>query len=221
MRKNIREKPLVIIQCYEDRQPTLPISKRNSIKTNGEIPTVTKDTEKPPPPPPMPMSNGATNGCIKSTNNYKIDKDQTDNYKNEITKRIPTPDYSNKITTTVNSKKSIKEEAAELESLESFKLKNPSSVQPKPPSNYFVRAPNGTATMKKHVRPVSVTIGEYPSGGLRKEPSKLDFIANEKANGVNGTDTIPISNRLQSELALTLSRSNLRKKTDSIIDAGR
>lgn len=171
----------------------------------------------------MPISNGAaTNGCNDSTKtNTKIDKDLTDsNHRNGTLNRIPTPDYNNTIrTTSIKNGKIPSTDAAELESIESYKLKHPSSTQPKPPSNYFVRAPNGTATMKKHARPVSVTIGEYPSGGARREPSKLDFLANEKCNGIDATDggVVPITNRLQSELALTLSRSNLRKKTDSIV----
>ncbi|XP_073967320.1 uncharacterized protein [Choristoneura fumiferana] len=105
-----------------------------------------------------------------------------------------------------------------MDSLESYKLKNPTNLQPKPPSNYFVRAPNGTATMKKHLRPVSVTIGEYAGGGnSRREPTKLDFLNGDKPDGpLPAMEDEPITNRLQSELALTLSRSNLRKKTDAI-----
>lgn len=174
----------------------------------------------------MPLTNGnAINGSKNGTPNIikqDFSNSLNSNNKNGLIKRIPTPDYNNPLKiklplkSVVKDQKSLKEEAVDLDSLESFKLKNPSSVQPKPPSTYFVHAPNGTATMKKHVRPVSVTIGEYPSGGGRKEPSKLGFL-NDKPNGVDAVDSVPISNRLQSELVMTLSRSNLRKKTDSTV----
>ena len=54
-------------------------------------------------------------------------------------------------------------ELAELESIESYKLTNPSSPTPKPPSAYFVPQNTGPATMKKIQKSVSVTIGEYGS----------------------------------------------------------
>lgn len=130
--------------------------------------------------------------------------------------RIPTTDFNNKTQSTMKTR-SLKDENAEVESLESYKLKNPSNVTPKPPSNYFIKAPNGPATMKKHARPVSVTIGEYVNNIGRKEPSKLDFLNGDKpdVHRIPGDETI--TSRLQSELALTLSRSNLRKKTEALV----
>lgn len=116
----------------------------------------------------------------------------------------------------------------ELESIDSYKLQNPSSPQPKPPSAYFVAQSSGPPTMKKTNRPVSVTIGEYGGGavGYRKEPSKFDFIA--KSNENSPTSSLPspttptngikedgnVSNMLRSELEMTLSRSNLKKRNE-------
>lgn len=136
--------------------------------------------------------------------------------KNGTLTRIPTPDYDKTNTVQLRNKKDDK---VELESLESYKLKNPASVQPKPPSNYFVKAPNGTTTIKKHVRPVSVTIGEYShNGNGRREPTKLEFLNGDRVEDLLDTgNDVPITNRLQSELALTLSRSNLRKKTEALV----
>lgn len=98
---------------------------------------------------------------------------------------------------------------ADMESIESFKLNNPSSPKPRPPSVYFNPQSSGPPTMKKSHKPISVTIGEYAGG--RKEPTKFDFI---KRNG-NETDDDDVSNRLQSELEKTLSRSNLKKRNET------
>lgn len=175
----------------------------------------------------MPATNGHQNGEHKKVDIPKsipkalnIDLVNTLNQRNGSLARTPTPDYNNKTDFKTQFKlKSVKDDKAELDSLESYKLKNPTNVQPKPPSNYFVRAPNGTATMKKHMRPVSVTIGEYAGGGnSRREPTKLDFLNGDKPDGpLPAMEDEPITNRLQSELALTLSRSNLRKKTDAMV----
>ncbi|KAJ8726963.1 hypothetical protein PYW08_015360 [Mythimna loreyi] len=264
--KNVRKsKPLVIIQCYEDRQQTLPLRKAEqpaeAINKN-HTPLSRDATDNPPPPPPMPAANGhqtpaanghqmpAANGIQKPVSNghqvpgtnghlngnHKVIDNQkpipktiaaellsNPNFrKNGTLTRTPTPDYIKK-TEPPPQIKNMKDEKADMESLESYKLKNPSNVLPKPPSNYFVKAPNGTATMKKHARPVSVTIGEYAyGGGSRREPTKLDFLNGDKTDGLRDADEeVSISNRLQSELALTLSRSNLRKKTEALADASR
>lgn len=176
----------------------------------------------------MPVTNGVANGKIKKaisqiqminnieqTNGSSL-KNGTSHRNGSLT-RTPTPDYNTAPTEPLAQVKGkLREERAELESLESYTLKNPSAVQHKPPSTYFMKAPNGTATMKKNVRPVSVTIGEYGNGGgVRRQPSKLEFLNGDKTDGSPATEDL--SNRLQSELALTLSRSNLRKKTESLV----
>lgn len=173
----------------------------------------------------MPTTNDIQNGHRKEEDHKllpkRINSDLILNSsvkKNGTLMRTPTPDYhlkmENGATTTI---KNGRDEKAELDSLESFTLNNPSSAPPKPPPNYFVRAPNGTATMKKHGRPVSVTIGEYAGGGPRREPSKLDFLNGDKPDSPHVPQESSISNRLQSELVMTLSRSNLRKKTEALV----
>jgi hypothetical protein len=70
-------------------------------------------------------------------------------------------------------------------------------------------------------RPVSVTIGEYPSGVERRIPTRFDFLqapAADVKKSVSSVDGSNITCQLQSELAQTLSRSNLRKKTDSQVN---
>lgn len=175
----------------------------------------------------MPTTNGTQNGHHKQEDHKpmvkRINSDLILNSsirKNDPLMRTPTPDYNNlKMENGASIKlKNGKDEKAELDSLESFTLKNPSNAPPKPPSNYFVTAPNGTATMKKHGRQVSVTIGEYGGGGgPRREPSKLDFLNGDKSDSQHAPEESSISNRLQSELVLTLSRSNLRKKTEDLV----
>lgn len=112
-----------------------------------------------------------------------------------------------------------------MESLDSFKLNQPSEHNPKPPNVYFskkalsAQLSNGsissnTSTTKQ--RPVSVTIGEYPSGMTRKQPSKFNFLQNGH-DEQDKTANQPLTCQLASELASTLSRSNLRKKTESMV----
>ncbi|CAG9090670.1 unnamed protein product [Plutella xylostella] len=237
MKQNNKTKPLVIIQCYEDRQQTLPLWKTENgtsgVITNGtgisnghQKPSPKRDApDHPPPPPPMPATNGHHNGDVKKTISQvqeKINSDLTNGssprngIRNGSISRTPTPDYNKpEALSQVKLRNGSREENADMESLESFKLRAPAAVAVKPPSTYFVRAPNGTATMKKSGRPVSVTIGEYGAGGVRRQPSRLDFLPDQLDAPLNTDD---VSNRLQSELALTLSRSNLRKKTEALID---
>lgn len=173
----------------------------------------------------MPTTNGTDEVDLKKIINHIQEKLKTDiingsntfQLRNTTLPRTPTPDYNGK-SGTIRSQSKIKEENAELQSIESYTLRNPSLSAPKPPSNYFVGAPNGTATMKKNVRPVSVTIGEYNgSNGARRPPTKLDFLNGDSPDGQQTVDDEPLTNRLQSELALTLSRSNLRKKTETMV----
>ncbi|XP_045763747.1 uncharacterized protein LOC123866317 isoform X1 [Maniola jurtina] len=211
-----------------DRQSSVPIIKADHAPTdciNVKEPSEKREPVRkppPPPPPPMPTSNGHKNGEHIKIDGHDLKSDDTEimkipNLRKVATlSRIPTPDYNSKTDFPLQLKgKNLKEGNAEVESLESYKLKTPLNVTPKPPSHYFIKAPNGSATMKKHARPVSVTIGEYVNNVGRKEPCKLDFLNGDKAeNGI--PDSEPITSRLQSELALTLSRSNLRKKTEAL-----
>lgn len=230
MKKNIKSPPLFTIQCYEDRVTSLPIKKaaksqNNQIELKNDTQLHNKQdyVKKPPPPPPMPLTNGHHNGNQNKTDTNNLDETDVAKIPNlrklETLNRLPTPDYNNKKDFSVQIKtNSLRDQNVEIKSLESYKLNNPLNVTPKPPSNYFIKAPNGPDTMKK--RPVSVTIGEYVNNIGRKEPSKLDFL-NGDNNGRRITDDEPITSRLQSELALTLSRSNLRKKTEALADGGR
>ncbi|CAH2979703.1 unnamed protein product [Chilo suppressalis] len=210
-----------------DRQQTLPLRKAQydttDVATNNHAPLKREATDNPPPPPPMPKTNGESKTVTSQnsiTKPFNQDVIRAPHLRNGTLTRTPTPDYNNKTGPVQSKLNGTKDERAELESLESYKLKNPANVLPKPPSTYFMRAPNGTATMKKIARPVSVTIGEYANGG-RREPIKLDFLNGDKSEGTNDAGDVPITNRLQSELALTLSRSNLRKKTEALADTGR
>lgn len=116
----------------------------------------------------------------------------------------------------------------DMESLESFTLNNPTAPKPKPPNTYFNNRSKSTpssanssqnSTLSKKSRPVSVTIGEYPSGANRRLPSKFDFLngASTDNDNIYEPENQPITSRLASELAETLSRSNLRKRTESLV----
>lgn len=109
-------------------------------------------------------------------------------------------------------------DAAELESIDSFKLTNPSSPTPKPPSMYFNSQSTGPATLKKPQRPVSVTIGEYT--GRKEPPSKFDFIKSDEqlstvAQIANTSADDNMNDKLKSELEKALSRSNLKARNDN------
>lgn len=138
-----------------------------------------------------------------------------------------------------------------MQSIESFKLKEPQSVAPpKPPSTYFppsrddagqdnvarrTASPtvppvtNGTTTPPANNTvvgkgKVAIRIGAY--SGEAKPPAKLDFLGGQAPTatptvapiikGVEVKDSAPVASRLQNELAATLQRSNLRKKTDGV-----
>lgn len=105
---------------------------------------------------------------------------------------------------------------AEMESIESFQLNNPSSQIPVPPPMYFSLQKSGPPTMKKIQRPVSVIINSYDD---KKEPGKFDFI-DVQSNGNpynNQRADEDMSTRLKNELEKTLSRSNLRRRSDSMV----
>lgn len=115
---------------------------------------------------------------------------------------------------------------AEMESIESFQLNNPSSQIPVPPPMYFSSQKSGPPTMKKIQRPVSVIINSYDD---KKEPGKFDFIeaqVNGQNNAQNGNGNSyqrmqqeDMSTRLKNELEKTLSRSNLRRRSDSMVSS--
>lgn len=86
---------------------------------------------------------------------------------------------------------------AELESIESFKLTDPSPKPVRPPSYYFCPQGTGPATMKKSQKPIAVTISEY----------------SQKQSG-KGTGNGSVGN-LKHELEKTLSLSNLRQRSES------
>lgn len=141
----------------------------------------------------------------------------------------PTPDYdtlsissSNSFSKPTSSLSGISE-AVEMDSLESFKLNNPASNgnKPKPPNNYFQKnklcARNSNTSIDStgsadFGRGVNVTIGGYVP---KNTPGKLDFLRNTEKRVVGKRESI--STCLASELTQTLNRSNLRKRTESMV----
>ncbi|KAF5308257.1 hypothetical protein FQR65_LT06250 [Abscondita terminalis] len=146
----------------------------------------------------------------------------------------PTPDYDtislssnySKSTFSRSNSSTSQNDAIEMDSIDSVILNNPSTFRPKQPNTYFKtplssQLSNGSTTSTSTIgsrkqRPISVTIGEYPSGSLRKQPGRLDFLNNVNGDVEKKSGGGPISTQLASELAHTLSRSNLRKRTESM-----
>lgn len=155
------------------------------------------------------------------------------------------------------SKNRNSDDSVEMQSIESFKLKETPNTVPKPPPTYFpVTSPSstsgspirhiGTASKvpkdaatspvaelaKSTTAPVSpingaqaskvpggkvaIRIGSYE--GETKQPSRLEFLPQQPSRDKNGpvdeSDNAPVVSRLQNELAATLQRSNLRRKTE-------
>lgn len=102
-------------------------------------------------------------------------------------------------------------ETAELESIDSFQLSNPQTNVPSPPSMYFSSPRSYPPTLKKAQKQVSVMINTYDD---KKEPGKFGFLDSDAYQHSNGGD---MSSRLKSELEKTLSRSNLKHRSESIV----
>ncbi|XP_044748289.1 harmonin isoform X2 [Coccinella septempunctata] len=197
-------------------------------------------SSSPPPPPPLPIPESpstapATNGT--SCNTLKSNKVQKPRAPPVPEKRstlsfnqpppCPTPDYD---TLSIASSASIQKhnepyrnghaDNVEMESLQSFELYSHTGNKPKPPDIYFSNTTSangsissGTSTLRKQ-RPVSVTIGEYGNGTMRK-PGKLNFLQNGK-DEVDERRRQTITSQFATELAQTLNRSNLKRRTESM-----
>lgn len=103
-------------------------------------------------------------------------------------------------------------ETAELESIDSFQLSNAQTNVPSPPSIYFSSPRSCPPTLKKNHKQVSVMINTYDD---KREPGKFGFIESESYHIANGGGDM--SSRLKSELEKTLSRSNLKHRSESIV----
>ncbi|XP_020292706.1 uncharacterized protein LOC109859153 isoform X2 [Pseudomyrmex gracilis] len=154
----------------------------------------------------------------------------------------------------LTSKHRGSDDSVEMQSIESFKLKETPSTVPKPPPTYFpvTSSSNGsprhvggkvasgkdaaTSPVAELVRTspssptnsaqsstrspsggkIAVRIGAYE--GEAKQPSRLEFLPQQSGREKNGvadeTANGPVVSRLQNELAATLQRSNLRRKTE-------
>ncbi|XP_011158833.2 uncharacterized protein LOC105195214 isoform X2 [Solenopsis invicta] len=153
------------------------------------------------------------------------------------------------------SKNRNSDDSVEMQSIESFKLKETPNTVPKPPPTYFsITSPSSTNGSPRHIgtgskipkdaatspvaelvktssvsvsptngaqssKPsskVAIRIGTYE--GETKQPSRLEFLPQQPGRDKNGVidelDNGPVVSRLQNELAATLQRSNLRKKTE-------
>ncbi|XP_011630670.1 uncharacterized protein LOC105422836 isoform X2 [Pogonomyrmex barbatus] len=154
------------------------------------------------------------------------------------------------------SKNRNSDDSVEMQSIESFKLKEMPNTVPKPPPTYFpVTSPSSTNGSPRHIgtgskipkdaatspvaelaksSPASVSptnglqTSKLPGGkvairigayeGETKQPSRLEFLPQQPSRDKNGvadeSDNGPVVSRLQNELAATLQRSNLRRKTE-------
>lgn len=144
------------------------------------------------------------------------------------------------------------DDLVEMQSIESFKLKETPNTVPKPPPTYFpvsnasprhsggskppvsngkdaatspvaelakTSPTNGAQSAKTSVGgKVAIRIGAYE--GETKQPSRLEFLSQQARDKNDKVDDAssngPVVSRLQNELAATLQRSNLRRKTEGV-----
>ncbi|XP_019876324.2 harmonin isoform X2 [Aethina tumida] len=218
-----------------DDEPDCPVKNHNLIDTPVPPPCPKAKPKGKAPPVPVKYS------TLSYTNNTTPQPKPLDSavyknitYQNNEKNNIystpeyycPTPDYdtlsiASSTTSTSTFRPGHVNDSVEMESLESFRLDGTNEV-PKPPNTYFKKNLCGTlsngssansinGTLRKQ-RPVSVTIGEYPTM-RRQQPGKLDFLG---VNGVKENSKQPVSTQFSNELAETLKRSNLRKRTESV-----
>lgn len=134
----------------------------------------------------------------------------------------PKPDYDsldssvNTVSRLMNKEKiKANHETAELESIDSFQLSNPQTNVPSPPSMYFSSPRSYPPTLKKAPKQVSVMINTYDD---KTEPGKFGFFeSSDKGYHQHATNNGDMSSRLKSELEKTLSRSNLKHRSESIV----
>ncbi|XP_055840995.1 putative uncharacterized protein DDB_G0277255 [Episyrphus balteatus] len=177
--------------------------------TNGYYPT---------PPPPPQFANKSENYTQHRSPPNSPAPDYSQSPVHTLTRNSKVPFRNGTLTRSDRNNEVARANGdhAELESIDSYQMRNPSSTIPRPPSLYFAPQNSGPPTMKKNKRPVSVTIGEYSSVPVnRKEPSKLEFIAKSPENGHH--EEPMAADLLRSELEQTLSRSNLKKRNEERI----
>nr|XP_023011707.1 harmonin isoform X1 [Leptinotarsa decemlineata]XP_023011708.1 harmonin isoform X1 [Leptinotarsa decemlineata] len=198
------------------------------------------DDEKlpPPPPPPPPSKTSSTSAATTPVIDTQPSNIRINTLKSNKTKPkappvpakhsvlsfrqpppCPTPDYDtislSSTSSTIKPTNQLIQESVEMDSLDSFKMNNPASNNPKPPSTYFQKkllsaqssnASISSAGALEKPKSVSVTIGEYPSA--RSQPGRLDFLKRGEKSYTGGS--------LAHELSQTLKKSNLRKRTESM-----
>uniref|UniRef100_A0A1B6LG89 PDZ domain-containing protein n=2 Tax=Graphocephala atropunctata TaxID=36148 RepID=A0A1B6LG89_9HEMI len=189
-----------------------------------------------PPPPPLPSGGSAFNSSPMAVNNFTpLDSNlpplppfppdcPTPDYDKQSISSDPSQKNNNvKVQTTVThsvngNSKNGSADFVEMQSLESFKLTNPSVLKPKPPPIYFKPNMNGSNTVSSASSKVSsdskpnITIREYPKNTDVKNPERFQFLSHNGSQHATAIKTDePLAMRLQDELNHTLSKANLRQ----------
>lgn len=188
--------------------PPPPPPLENFPSTQTEPPTIVSSTPKPtkmkPKAPPVPIKRSVLS-CHQPP-------------------PCPTPDYDTLSLSSTSStlKPQNVNDCVEMDSLDSFKMKNPNNVKPKAPNIYFQKRDvcanlsNGSTTSiggQERPKSVNVSIGEYAV--TRSPPGRLDFLKNGTLGRTSSGNT---PGNLAMELSQTLNKSNLRKRTESMDD---
>ncbi|XP_073998502.1 uncharacterized protein isoform X2 [Rhodnius prolixus] len=212
-------------QCAPPPPPPLPsgtvVKEEKSTQklstTSLQAPSSKKQPAPPPPPPSPPYCPTPDYDTASLASQMTSDDNNKNGGESDTVKRRA-------VTGGKVNQQQQKSDIVEMQSLESFKLTNPSKVKPKPPNTYFTTSSSnhsdtstGTAStvpIKDCVAKPIVTIREYPGTRERKNPTKFDFLQNLIPSQPIVDDKQPIASRLQDELSQTLQRATTLTKNE-------
>ncbi|XP_015593443.1 uncharacterized protein LOC107266919 [Cephus cinctus] len=184
----------------------------------------------PPPPPPLPVTPARTKNSEDAVEMQSIESFKLKDAPSFVIPKPP-PTYfpltaNSTSSTTTSTTSSV---AGKLSPASGSPRHGPVSVQSavngkesvsnaiNESNKFSLTSPTANGQNAKPIGKVAIRIGAYE--GEAKQPSRLEFLPQqqrtlEKGNGEEDVANAPVVSRLQNELAATLQRSNLRKKTD-------
>ncbi|KAG8279010.1 hypothetical protein J6590_008029 [Homalodisca vitripennis] len=226
-----------VLVAVKERDIRLERDKQDMTEAERELTRLVRRQQSSiPPPPPLPLAGAGLNSLPTGVNNNFTPLDSNLPPLPPFPPDCPTPDYDKE---SLSSEPSIKNnntkgsstashsvngstkngnaDFVEMQSIESFKLTNPSVLRPKPPPIYFQPNMNGSTTTSSASSKVSsdskpnITIREYPKNTDVKNPERFQFLSQNGSHHTTLSSDEPLVTRLQDELSQTLSKANLRQ----------
>ncbi|XP_046673575.1 uncharacterized protein LOC124362804 isoform X3 [Homalodisca vitripennis] len=225
-----------VLVAVKERDIRLERDKQDMTEAERELTRLVRRQQSSiPPPPPLPLAGAGLNSLPTGVNNNFTPLDSNLPPLPPFPPDCPTPDYDKE---SLSSEPSIKNnntkgsstashsvngstkngnaDFVEMQSIESFKLTNPSVLRPKPPPIYFQPNMNGSTTTSSASKVSSdskpnITIREYPKNTDVKNPERFQFLSQNGSHHTTLSSDEPLVTRLQDELSQTLSKANLRQ----------